>query len=91
LTSDSSCQTKITYIDTPWGEEAVCKKCGTEVFWSDCYACDEGHSHHDCGEDTCCCLNPEPNVKCDICNGDGGWWVCTFCDSSHTTKKGDEE
>ena len=78
---------EIKLIDTPWGEEAICKKCDTEVFWSDCYACDEGYSHHDCGDDTCCCLNPEPNVKCDICNGEGGWWVCVTCDRKVATKE----
>jgi len=40
----------------------------------DCWNCgDEGYSHHDCGEDCCCCLWPEDNVVCDICNGKGGW------------------
>lgn len=42
--------------------------------WIDCYNCGgEGYSHHDCGEDCCCCLNPEDNVVCDICEGKGGW------------------
>jgi len=30
-----------------------------------------GYSHHDCGEDSCCCLNPEDNVICDWCEGEG--------------------
>src|ERR1017187_8693378 len=33
--------------------------------------CGTGYSHHDCGEDSCCCLNPEDNVICDWCNGKG--------------------
>ena len=42
--------------------------------WIDCWNCGgEGYSHHDCGEDTCCCLYPEDNVRCDVCNGRGGW------------------
>lgn len=41
-----------------------------------CYQCGgEGVTHHDCGEDTCCCLYPEDNVRCDICHGEGGWKV----------------
>lgn len=28
---------------------------------------------HDCGEDTCCCLNPVDNVVCDVCEGKGYW------------------
>ncbi len=30
-----------------------------------------GYSHHDCGEDCCCCLDPDDNVVCDWCNGKG--------------------
>lgn len=36
----------------------------------------DGVSGHECGEDTCCCLDPEDNVTCDICNGEGGWLTC---------------
>ena len=31
----------------------------------------EGYTHHDCGDDSCCCLNPENNVICHVCNGEG--------------------
>lgn len=42
--------------------------------WTECWQCGgEGFSHHDCGEDTCCCLHPEDNVLCDICEGKGGF------------------
>lgn len=44
--------------------------------WQDCGKCEEGMSHHDCGEDTCCCLNPIPNVLCDVCDGNNGSWIC---------------
>lgn len=57
----------------------VCKKCSNELEWVDCYNCDEGFSHHDCGEDCCCCLDPEANVTCDICDGNGGWRACRNC------------
>ena len=56
-------------------------KCGFELDWAECYNCDEdGYSYHDCGEDCCCCLNPENNVECDICDGNGGWWACPMCE-----------
>ena len=39
-----------------------------------CYNCEDGITEdHDCGEDTCCCLNPYPNVRCDVCDGKGYW------------------
>lgn len=53
-----------------------CPHCGADVEWVACGNCDEGFSHHDCGEDTCCCLYPEDNVRCDICFGHGGWALC---------------
>lgn len=57
-----------------------CEKCHAEKEWKECYNCDEdGFSDHDCGEDCCCCLHPEPNVVCDICEGHGGWYVCYAC------------
>lgn len=41
--------------------------------WVHCEHCDDGFVGHDCGEDCCPCLEPEPNVVCDICDGEGGW------------------
>ena len=39
-----------------------------------CYNCEDGITEdHDCGEDTCCSLNPYPNVRCDVCDGKGYW------------------
>jgi hypothetical protein len=38
----------------------------------DCPECQgEGVTHHDCGEDSCCCADPEPNVRCRVCDGRG--------------------
>lgn len=45
-----------------------------ESSWVTCWKCNgEGFSHHDCGEDCCCCADPVDNVPCDICNGEGGY------------------
>lgn len=41
--------------------------------WQECWNCSDGFTGHDCGEDCCACLEPEDNVICDICDGDGGW------------------
>ena len=43
--------------------------------WVQCEECEDGYSYHDCGEDTCCCLNPELNVVCDTCEGKTGWYI----------------
>lgn len=58
-----------------------CARCGSTLFWEDCESCDgNGVSGHDCGEDCCCCSDPEDNIQCDACGGRG-----TFprCMSSH--------
>lgn len=57
-----------------------CDKGHGEKDWCECWKCGgEGVDGHDCGEDCCCCLYPEDNVRCDICNGKGGWWRCYTC------------
>jgi hypothetical protein len=54
-----------------------CARCGSSMTWIDCEMCGgEGVDGHDCGEDCCCCIDPEDNVPCDACRGRGGWWQC---------------
>jgi len=61
--------------------DPMCPRCGSSVDWVTCWSCDgEGMSGHDCGEDTCCCADPVPNVPCDVCDGKGGWWSCLSSD-----------
>jgi hypothetical protein len=59
----------------------LCEACGCcEMVGRSCSQCGgDGVDGHDCGEDTCCCLDPEDNESCDICNGEGGWMVCIGC------------
>jgi len=49
-----------------------------ECKWIDCWNCGgTRYTHHDCGEDVCAYIDPEDNVVCEICNGEGGWYeVC---------------
>lgn len=47
-----------------------CEKHRSEKFWVDCWNC--GGEGYDCDEDCCVCL-------CDICNGAGGYKLCTSC------------
>jgi hypothetical protein len=57
--------------------EHQCKRCGSSIEHVACDVCDgEGLDGHDCGEDCCCCADPEPNVQCQLCQGRGGWWRC---------------
>src|SRR5262245_30853557 len=63
------------YEDEPSGP--YCQHCGQELDYEECDQCEDGFSDHDCGEDTCCCLDPEPNVRCEQCGGKGFWFFCT--------------
>lgn len=61
-------------------EPELCKKCNVPLVWKSCYNCGgEEYTHHDCGDDTCACLNPVNNVECDICEGYGGFDICENC------------
>jgi len=56
--------------------DCQCARCGSSVEWEQCPNCEDGYSHHDCGDDCCCCADPEPNVRCHWCGGMGGWLAC---------------
>lgn len=57
--------------------DCQCARCGASMDWEECSNCGgDGLVGHDCGEDTCCCMDPEENVVCDICDGEGGWQLC---------------
>lgn len=57
--------------------DCQCARCGSSMGDMTCEACGgEGTDGHDCGEDCCCCLYPEDNVPCGICDGDGAFSYC---------------
>lgn len=74
---------KQVWDELPYGkiEHYTCSVCGCEVDAERCDECEDGLSYHDCGEDTCCCLNPSPNMICDSCGGTGYWWHCLTCNA----------
>ena len=56
----------------------------SELEWIDCWDCGgDGFTHHECGEDTCACLEPENNVICDTCGNECGWYKCHQCKKSY--------
>ena len=78
----------VCYRDNLWGKGPYCKRCGSDVKWVECEHCEDGFSGHECGEDVCCCLDPRPNVPCDVCLGEGGWFYCPKCDKEAEKTKG---
>ena len=55
--------------------------------WIPCWSCWGEGDEHDCGEDCCCCAQPERDdrVPCDECKGAGGW-RCPVCHESRSRK-----
>jgi len=60
--------------------EGACGTCGALYETVGCYTCDgTGVDGHDCGEDSCCCLEPEENAECSDCDGAGSVLACRVC------------
>jgi hypothetical protein len=59
-------------------DKELCEDCGCcERVTDECEQCGGvGVYGHDCGEDCCCCLDPEDNETCDICGGTGSFKHC---------------
>lgn len=53
-----------------------CKFCGSELELASCWHCHGDGGWHDCGEDCCCCADPEPNEECPVCDGRGEYFEC---------------
>ena len=54
-----------------------CQFCGSEMQWESCWQCHGEGGFHECGEDTCCCLDKEEiTVDCEECHGEGGYLQC---------------
>lgn len=58
----------------------ACLVCESSMVWVDCWQCGGEGGFHDCGEDTCACLDKdEVNSHCDVCLGGRGYRVCPSC------------
>jgi hypothetical protein len=54
-----------------------CRVCGAELQFESCWMCVGAGGWHECGEDTCCCLDGEEITDwCAECQGEGGYLVC---------------
>lgn len=56
--------------------DCQCARCGSSIDTEPCEYCEDGYDGHDCGEDCCCCLEPEDNMICQYCDGSGVWHCC---------------
>jgi len=76
-------------------DKELCEQCGCcELVSESCEQCGgDGVYGHDCGEDCCCCADPEENEECDLCGGRGYFKHCIGnCedDGHHRTETTDE-
>lgn len=55
--------------------------------WIQCWDCGGAGGYHDCGDDCCPCLSPEPNVVCTTCSG-AGIWQCPACGAGWGGERG---
>jgi hypothetical protein len=74
-------ESEYPYDDDEEMGDRNCPKCGGSTRSRSCQDCGgEGFSdeNHNCGEDCCCCLNPEPGT-CSNCEGKGHFNWCPTC------------
>jgi len=62
--------------DTPTPVYPLCNICGTETESTECWKCHGLGGFHDCGDDTCPCLDPSIDAVCDECHGEGYYPEC---------------
>lgn len=67
-----------------------CQKCGSYMIWEDCYNCGgEGSFEYedDLQFEDPLWYSPGDIESCDICNGKGGWALCSAnCNKDKQTK-----
>lgn len=71
-------------------DKELCEQCGCcEMVYDECEQCGgDGVYGHDCGEDCCCCLDPEDNQDCDVCGGSGYFKHCIgHCEENGHTRE----
>ena len=70
--------------------EPPCPRCGGQTDWQECEnGCDEGYFYP--GEDDPIQYDPDEELSCDVCQGQGGWWMCVNsfeCCTAEGAKRG---
>lgn len=65
-------------LGVSYDESDFCSRCQCcSAGFEECWQCGgDGVFGHDCGEDSCCCLEPEDDEICEICGGVGAFKMC---------------
>lgn len=64
----------------------ICEKCFGEMDWADCWMIDCEEGFYDAYEEDCINNDPGTYVRCEQCEGEGGWWFCQSCERNHQGK-----
>lgn len=58
-------------------DDAYCQVCHCMLEWQSCWCCMGEGGFHNCGEDTCCCLDQNTiDDVCEACDGAGEYLDC---------------
>lgn len=68
----------------PLRPEPTCERCGQDLDWQNCWNCEDGFLGSDCIDDLChgndeCIHGDAGRIRCDVCKGDGGYFMCWNC------------
>lgn len=77
----------IEQSDVTYGDGKACQHCGEEMGWSECWNCG-GAGAFDVYEEDPLWYDPGDEVMCEVCKGDGGFYICT---NKHCAVKCGEE
>lgn len=65
-----------------------CRVCGSALELESCWQCLGAGGFHNCGEDTCACLDPdELNEICEECDGEGAYLSCPAAETHPREKE----
>lgn len=70
--------------DYPNSAEPECEKCGLLMEWEGCWSC-SGDGEHSLHEEDPLLYDEDDSERCDVCDGDGGWWWCPSCAKRNAT------
>lgn len=62
----------------PAAPDPGCAKCGSSMYWVDCWSCG-GEGWHELYDDDPLYYDEDDRERCDECRGKGGWKACMSC------------
>lgn len=67
-------------IADEYDDRLSCPKCGNDMEWVECWMIDCEDGLYDIGEEDPINYGPGTMIKCNNCDGNGGWFCCKHCE-----------